>query len=202
MLHSKQKCIIAAALLSTSSTVFAKEISYDYIQGTFAKVTVDTDTSVGDLDANGFSVSGSFSITPAIAFTASYGAINSDELLGVDIDTTQLTFGVTAHTSIAPNTDIFGNFSVLKANIEVSDGFTTIDDDDTGYAISLGLRFLATDNVELELGFERDDSFESADNSFSAGIRFHASEKLSLGIGYATADDVDALLLNARLGIK
>ena len=199
MLNFKQNLILATALITIPTISTSKEISYDYIQGTYSSVTIDTGTTAGDLDGNGFGVSGSFSVAPAIAITAGLGATSYDELLGVSIDTAALTFGVTAHMAIAPNADIYGNFSVLRAGFEMSDGFTTYDDTDTGNVISAGLRFLATETVELELAFSRTDVFEETDNSFGAGIRFYASDKFSLGVAYQTADDVDALLLNARL---
>jgi hypothetical protein len=202
LLHSKQSYILATALLALSSASVSKEISYDYIQGTYSSITIDTETSAGDLDGDALAVSGSFSVAPSIAITAGFGATSFDRLFGIDFDTTELTIGVTAHMAIAPNADIFGNFSVLRANIEVSDGFVTIDDDDTGNVISVGLRFLATEKIELELGFSRTDVFEETDNSFGAGIRFYANEKFSLGIGYSTADDVDSIVLNARFDIK
>lgn len=198
----KHQYVLAAAVLSISTVSTSKEISYDFIQGTYASVTVDTGTTAGDLDGNGLAASGSFNVAPAIALTASFGATSFDRLQGIEIDTTAFSFGVTAHTSVSPGTDVFGNFSVLLADIELSDGFTTVDDDDTGNIISIGLRHLATEKVELEVGFSRTDVFDDTANTFGVGVRFYANDKFSLGIGYATGDDVDTLLLNARIDIK
>lgn len=124
MLYIKQRSVLVAAILSISTVSVSKEISYDYIQGTYSAVTIDTGTTAGDLDGNGLDVSGSFSVAPSIAITAGFGSTNYDEFLGVDIDTTVLTVGVTGHVAIAPNADIFGNFSVLRGKIELSDGLT------------------------------------------------------------------------------
>jgi len=201
MLYAKQKYILTAALLSISSISLSKEISYDYIQGIYSTVTIDTKTSVGDLDGNGLGVSGSFSVAPAFAITAGVGSTNYDEFLGVDIDTTVLTVGITGHMAISPNTDIVGDFSVLKGKIELSDGFTTYDDTDTGNVISIGIRFLANEKIELAVGAARTDIFDEASNSFGGSVRFYASEKFSLGVGYSTTDDADALSLNARIDI-
>lgn len=198
---SKQYYFFAAIILAASTNAISREISYDYIQGTYASSTIDTGTTSGDIDANGFGVSGSFSITPNVAFTAGFGATSFDRFLGIDIDTTELTFGVTAHTSIAPGTDISGNFSVLMADIEVSDGFFTASDDDTGNIISVVLRHMVTDAVELNVGFSRVDVFDDTSNTFGFGARFYTNEKFSFGIGYTTGDDVDTLLLNARIDI-
>ena len=197
---STKTCLIAASILALSSNVFSKEISYNYIQGTYSSIT---DSSLGvDVDGNGFAASGSFSISPNIAITALYGTVSFDRVLGIDVDATELDFGITAHTSIAPSTDVFGNFSVINAEIEASDGFTTISDDDTGNSITIGIRHMATDKIEISAGFSRVDIFDDTANAFGFGARFYANDKFSIGIGYSTGDDVDTLLLNARIDIQ
>ena len=197
---SKQQCLLAAAILVASSSAMSKEISYDYVQGTYAS---STDSSIPgfDIDSDGFGISGSFSIAPNVALTAGFAATSFDRILGIDIDTTEFAFGITGHTSVAPGTDIYGNFSIVMADVEISDGFTTFTDDDTGNAISVGLRHAATDVVELEVALSRVDIFDDTSNTFGFGARFYANEKVSLGIGYSTGDDVDTLLLNVRADI-
>lgn len=178
--------MVAVLMLALSSNAFSKEISYDYIQGTYSSIT---DSSLGvDVDGNGFAASGSFSISPNIAITALYGTVSFDRILGIDVDATELDFGITAHTSIAPSTDIFGNFSIVNGEVKVSDGFTTISDDDTGNSITIGLRHMPTDKTEINVGFSRVDIFDDTSNIF--------------GFGYRTGDDVDALLLSARIDLK
>ncbi len=198
---SIQRYFLAAVVLIASSNAISREISYDYIQGSYLSTTADLGSAFGDVDGDGVGISGSFSVSPKIALTASYGAISYDRLLGVDIDTTALTFGVMAHSSIAERTDIIGGFSLLMGDIELSNGFTTISDDDTGNIISFGFRHMATDVVEFGVSFSRVDIFDDTSNTFEFGARFYTNEKLSFGIAYATGDDVDSLLLNLRIGI-
>ncbi len=191
---------VAASILVFSSNASSKEISYDYVQGTYSSIT---ESSLGiDVDGNGFAAAGSFSISPNIAISASYGVISFDRVLGIDVDASELDFGITAHASIAPHTDVFGNFSVINAEVEVSDGFTTISDDDTGNSISVGIRYMATDSTEINLGFSRADVFDDTANTFGIGVILYANEKFSIGIGYSTGDDIDTLLLSARIDIK
>ena len=119
-----QQSLLTVAILSASSSVISKEISYSYIDATYASIT---DSSLNeDIDGDGFGVSGSFSVAPAIALTASFSSTSYDTFQGIDVDFTELTFGVTAHASVAPGTDVYGGFSVLKINSEVSNGFATI----------------------------------------------------------------------------
>ena len=197
---SKQQCVLAVAILVASTSAMSKEISYDYVQGTYIS---STDSSIPgfDINADGFGFSGSFSVSPNVALTAGFGATSFDRIQGIDIDATSIDFGITAHTSVGPKTDILGNFSILLVDVEASDGFITISDDDTGNVISVGLRHMASDAVELEVGFSRADIFDDTSNTIGFGARFYANDKVSLGAGYSTGDDVDSLILNVRIDI-
>lgn len=191
--------LLAIAILTASTSVISKEISWSYIEGTYASVT---DSSLAeDIDGDGLGVFGSFAITPNIALGAGYSATSFDTYRGVDVDTSSLTFGVNVHGLVAPGTAIHGFFDVLKVNAEATDGITTIDDDDTGNVIGIGLRHMATDAIEIDIGLSRTDVFDDTSNTFGLGARFYANEKISFGIGYATGDDVDSLLLNLRVDI-
>lgn len=192
--------LIAAIALPTSA--MSKDISYDYVQGTYSSIS-DSGLPGFEVDADGFAFFGSFGVTPNIALTAGYEVISYDRVLGLDFDFTAFTFGLTAHTSIAPKTDIFGNFSVLNVNAEISDGFTTQNDDDTGNTITGGLRQIISNAVELDFSLTREDIYDGTSNIFKFGARFYANETFSVGVGYRTGnDDVDAILLNARIDIK
>ncbi|MDT8452848.1 MAG: outer membrane beta-barrel protein [Gammaproteobacteria bacterium] len=194
------KHLLAMSIIAISTNAMSKDISYDYVQGTYSSIT---DDSLGvDIDGDGFAVSGSFSVSPNIAVTALLGSTSYDRIAGIDIDSNEFDFGITAHTSIAPNTSVFGNFSIVNAEVEASDSFTTISDDDTGNAISVGIRHMASENIEIGVGLSRADIFDDTANTFGFGARFYANEKFSIGVGYRTGDDVAALLLNARIDIK
>jgi len=195
-----QRSLLAISMLALSTTVLSKEISYDFIQGTYSSIT---DSSLGvDIDGSGFAISGSVSISPSVAFTALYGDVSYDRFLGVEADATEMGFGITAHTSIAQNTDVLGYFSVINVEVEVSNSFASISDDDTGHSIGIGLRHMATDNVEIDIAFTQADIFDDTGNQIGLGARFYANDKLSFGVGYGMEDDVDALLLNIRAEFK
>ena len=203
MLSLKKKYLLTSMILAISPISMAKELRYDHIETTYTLSTIEVDTLGGsqDLDARGVSFAGSKSITPALALTASYNVTDVEELNGVKIDTSEVSLGITAHTSITPSTDVFGNASIFKTNVEVDSPFLSYDEDDTGNAINIGLRFLATDKVELETSITRVDVFDETENSFAAGTRFYANEKFSLGLGYAKSDDAYSILFNARIDL-
>jgi len=191
---------LAVIILAVPVRAISQEFNYDFIEGTYSSSTVDT--GFGDIDGNGFSVSGSFSISPNVAFAAGFGTESYDRFLGVDLDANSTVFGITGHSSSGSKTDIFGSFSVLMGEIEASDGFTTISDDDTGNIIEFGIRHMVTDTVELTVGFSRTDIFDDTGNQTGFGLRFYSDEKLSLGVGYVTGDDVDTLLFNVRIAMN
>lgn len=200
------RCLVAIAILTASTSAISREISWSYIQGEYASITNSSLNE--DIDGDGLGIFGSFGITPNIALGAGYSGTSYDRYQGIDVDTSSLTFGVNVHTLIAPTTSIFGSFEVLKAKYEATDGFNTIDDDDTGNIIGVGLRHMATEAIELDIGFSRTDVFEDKSNTLGLGARFYLTgprrskvNKISFGVGYSTGDDVDAFLFNLRIDI-
>ena len=197
---STKKALIATLFIFVSNNLFAKDINYDYIEATYSTIK-DTSLPV-DINAKGISAFGSKSISKNLAMTASVGYISSDEVFGVTVDGTEFDFGILGHASIAQGTDIYGGFSIGKVNTEATDGSIKIKDNDTGNTIVLGLRHIATDSIELEVGVSRDDFFNDISNSFGAGVRFYASKDISIGVGIESGDNVDTYLFKVRLDIQ
>ena len=189
--YTVQRSLLMAVILVASSNAISREISYDYIQGTYSSVT---DSSFpNDIDGDRFGVLGSLGVTQNLALTAGFNATSFDN----DIDASQFVLGITLHAPIAVGTEVVGNLSALKAEIEGAN----FDDNDTGFIVGIGLRHLVTNSVELDAGISYTDVYDDNFTTFGFGARFYANEKISFGIGYATEDDVDTILLNARLDI-
>ena len=200
MIKLNRTTIIVIPFIVFATNAYSKNISYDYVQATYSSIT---DSGLGfDVDGDGFAVSGSFSVTPNIAVGALFGSTSYDDIFGVTVDATELNFGLVAHTSVSPGTDIFGSFSVVNAEVELSDGFNTLTDDDTGNAIGAGIRSMISDKVEVNVALARVDIFDDSATDFGLGARFYVDQKISLGVAYVTGDDVDTLLLSARLDLK
>ena len=180
-------------------SVQARDISYDYVQGSYGSVT-DSSLSV-DLDGDAFSFGGSFSLSPNVAAIISFSATDYERVQGIEIDTSSFSFGVVGHQSIAPATDVYAGFSIVLADGEISDGFSTYTDDDTGNTITLGLRHMASESAELGFSFSRADVFDETSNMFGINLLLHTDEKLSFGVGFSTGDDVDVLSFSARINL-
>lgn len=194
---SRNFLLIVTIATATSSNIQAKDISYDYIQGFYGDVT---DSSLNmDIDATSNGIEGSLGISSNIALTASYSAITYDRLEGINIIGNDFTFGVTMHFNISTNTDIAGNFSVLISDIEISDGFNTYSNDDTGSSLDLSIRHKASDTIEIDAGLTYVDVYDDTSIGYDFGLRIYPSSNFSLGIGYDTGDDVDAFIISARI---
>ncbi len=192
--------LIAISTMALSTNVFSNEISYDYIQGTYHSIS---DDSLGvDIDADGFSFGGSFSISDNLALTAGFGAASYDRVAGIDIDTSDFSFGMTFHQSVASGTDVYGNFSIVNAEYELDDGTTRISDDDMGNVIAIGVRHMASEKIEIGANISRTDVFSDTSNSFGVGAIFFINDKVAFGVGYSSGDDVDALSLGLRANLK
>jgi len=196
----KTRCLITIPAVLFAANVYANEISYDYIEGSYQSIT---DSSLGfDVDVDVFNLGGSFSISDNLAVTALYGSGEYDEVAGFDIEATEFDLGITYHQEVSSKTDVFGNFSIVNAEIEISDGVDTVSDDDTGNIITVGLRHMPSDQVEISGGISRIDIFDDTANSFGFGARFFANESISVGAGYNTGDDVDSFTLSIRSNFK
>lgn len=194
MLYSPMlRSVLIMTTLASSSSVLGKEISYDYIQGGY----INTFSSDPLPNGEGFEFSGSFSVMSNIAITAGYERTDFDKQSGIDVDTTAIDLGVTAHTStFAPGASLFVNLSARGGEVEASDGAYKYD---TGYVVSLGLRTMVTDIFEIDTALSREDLFDDHDASFGFAGRIYASEKVSFGAGYVVSRNAESFEFNARV---
>jgi len=184
------------------SKAMSEDISFDYVQADYISDTVDPGGSIDDVEGDGIGFSFSLSFAPVFAMTLAVAAKTFKTFQGMGVDTSKTTaLGVTAHTSVAPGTEIFANFSAVKAEITATDGIDSISDSDFGGIFSIGLRYLATDALEVELGASHLNVFGYGVNSYTVDARYYIRKKVSVGVGYAASDDVDSLLINARMDI-
>ena len=184
--------LLIAVTLASSSSALSKGISYDFIQGTYVSSSIETSTGTEN-DGDGLGISGSFSVAPEIAITASYDDEKIDTPQGSDIDSTSLAVGATVYSSGESGTSAFANISALRREVDTTH--------DSGFIMSFGLRHMPGSVLELELNYSSTVIFDDTDHTVGVGARFFASENISLGIGYETSSDIDSILLNARFNL-
>ncbi|MEM8769313.1 MAG: outer membrane beta-barrel protein [Pseudomonadota bacterium] len=187
------KGAFAAALLSATlaaTTVQAApppaELRYDFIDigANFGEVD--------DTDFSGIGVAGSWGFHPNIALFGSLGTGEIDAF--GDVDTKELTIGINPHFALTERIDL-----VIPIALEYADFDTAFGgDDDTGYSIGVGARFLPTPAWEFGLGIQHVDIFSSTDQNLFGSARWHINQLFSLGLGGSFGDDVSSAQLDVR----
>ena len=166
------------------------EIRYDYLD--LGLLFGEIDTAGSDVDFWGAGVAGSWGVHQNIALTASLGTGEIDAL--GDIDTTELSFGITPHFALADNLDLVIPLALEWADFDAG----SASDDDTGYSLGVGVRWLINPAWEFGAGLTHVDIFDTDDQIVDASIRWHLSHLLSLGLGAEFGDDTSAALFDVR----
>ena len=166
------------------------EIRYDYLD--LGLLFGEVDTAGNDVDFWGAGVAGSWGVHKNIALTASLGTGEIDAF--GDIDTTELSFGVTPHFPLADNVDLVIPVAIEWADFDAG----AFSDDDTGYSLGVGIRWLINPAWEFGAGFTHVEIFDADDQVFDANIRWHLSQLLSLGLGAEFGDDTSAAVFDVR----
>jgi hypothetical protein len=187
------KALLCASLLIPAVGFTAPppgEIRYDFLDlgVTFGEV----DSGGSDVDFSGIGMAGSWGFHDNFALFASLGTGEIDAF--GDIDTTEISFGINPHFPLTENLDL-----VIPVAIEWADFDAGLfSDDDTGYSIGVGVRWLINPAWEFGAGFQHIDIFDGDEQTVGANIRWHLNHLFSLGLGGNFSDDATAVLLDAR----
>lgn len=193
---------LVLAILFSVSNVMAEGFSYDYAQADYISDTFDPDGSIRAVQGNGIGFALSLSFAPAFAVRLAVSSTTFRDFYGVRVDASKVTMlGVTGHTSVAKNTDLFANVSVIKAEISASNNVNSFSENDYSAIVDVGLRHLVTDKVELEAMASQVRLFGYTLNSTTVGGRFYFRKRLSVGASYVANDIHDSLLISARMDI-
>ena len=184
--------LLGFTLVLVLSPAMADGLSYNYIQLGYQKADLDDDLAGISIDGDGYGISGSFEVGESFFIGAGYSALDFD--FGVDLD--QLSIGGGYHTGLSDRSDFFATISYIRAEASVS-GFGSLDED--GYGVSVGIRGLLTDNVELNGSIAYSDLGDGADGTaFGVGALYSFTENFALGFDVSTDDDVTMYGVGAR----
>lgn len=176
--------IASAALLPVAAQ--AQSPSYSYLD--LAYVWTDVDGVRGTAD--GFALRGSFELTDSVFMFAGY----SEQMLS-DFDFETYSIGAGYAWSIAPNMDLYGKISYVKAEV---DGLGFSGDDD-GYGVGVGIRSFVTDRFELEGSIDYVDLSDSGDDtSFGIAARWYFTPQFAVGAEAALSDDANSYGIGVR----
>lgn len=166
------------------------EIRYDYLD--LGLNFGEIDSGAGDVDFTGLNMGGSWGFHDNFAMFVSLGTGEIDAFN--DVDTTEFSIGVTPHFPLTENLDLVIPVAIEWADFDAG----PFSDDDTGYSIGVGVRWLINPAWEFGGGLRHIDIFDGDEQTLGASIRWHMSDLFSLGLGGEFGDDTTAVLLNAR----
>lgn len=185
---SRYFAVLTALLLA--SPVMADGLSYNFIEGAYARVELDD--SLVDVDGDGFGIGGSFEINENFFGLASYSTADFD--FGVDLN--QLNAGFGFHTGISPNTDFVATLVYVRAEVEAG-GFGSIDE--SGWGASAGLRSMVSDRLEVNGAISYVDFGDGDDTSIGGGVLYNFTDTFAVGANIGFGEDTTTYGVNARL---
>jgi opacity protein-like surface antigen len=175
-------------LLALSATASA-EFDYDYLQLGYGIIEIDDI----DVDGDGFKLAGSYAINSDVHVFGDFQAASLD--FGVDL--TAFTAGIGYNTELSPTVDAFARLSYEYIELEAP-GVPSADDN--GFGLGVGLRFAATDKLELDAGIKYVDYSDSGnDTGLELAGLYDFTEAFTLGLTGDWTDDVSTITLVARL---
>jgi len=175
-------------LLASSMASFADDFDYNYIDLSYGILDFDDI----DVDGDGFGIGGSFAINPDIHVFAGYQTAGLD--FGIDV--TQFAAGVGYNTELSPTVDAIARLSYQYADVDAS-GFGSVDDN--GFGFGVGLRFAATDVLELNANIDYVDFGDGGDDTgFGLGAFYSFTPVFDLGLTGSWSDDTSTYSLTGR----
>lgn len=182
------KSIGIISLLVFATSAMADGLSYNYVDGSYQRVDVDSP----DVDGDGFSIGGSFELGDNMHFFADYGSIDFD--FGIDIN--ELAVGVGFHTDLTPTLDFVANLAYLRLDADAN-GFSLTDED--GFGAEIGVRAMASDRLELAGFIQYADLGDGGDDTSLRGEAWYSfTENFALGLNVGAAEDVLRYGIGAR----
>jgi hypothetical protein len=167
----------------------SRPFSYSYAELAYDESDFDLGGG-GDIDGDGFTISGSYEINEDWHAYASYGMADLD--FGIDVDT--LAIGAGYRYPLQDDLDIYGRVLYINADADVPGPG---DADEDGLGLQVRLRFRVSDEFEVEGGIQHLDVGDS-DTSLQASARYHFNQNFSAGITLTFAGDTDTFGINGR----
>lgn len=175
-------------ILTFSASVNAQGFDYNYLQLSYGNVEFDNI----NVDGDGLGLSGSYALNPDWHVFAGYEAAGLD----FGIDATTFGAGVGYNTEMSPTIDMFARLSYQYVELDAP-GISGADD--SGLGLGVGLRFAASEELELSGGINYVDFGDGGDDTgFSAGLLYSFTEAFSLGLGGSWSDDASSYTISGR----
>lgn len=179
--------MIAIVLASLPFAAAADGFDYTFVEAGY--VESELDVGAGDVDGDGLGLRGSLALNDTLHLFAEYASQDMD----FDIDSTSWNIGAGAHWGLDKNLDFVAEAAWVKAEVDTPLGSA----DDDGLGVGAGLRFRATDKVELD-GMIRYVDLDESDTSLAVGGRYYFTTAFALGGGFVFNDDDSGFHIGVR----
>ena len=182
-------------LFAFSATAVADDFKYSSVTVGYMNVEFDDDFG-SSVDGDLFGINGSVAIGESFFAFASYATGDVEDAVGDGVDMDQANIGFGHHLSLSENVDLVTSLSYEY--IELSDQGISIDEN--GLGLGVGLRFAATDNVEINGGINYVDYGDIFGDrtSFDAAFLYNFTENFTVSVGGEWGDDVTQYVVGGR----
>jgi len=175
-------------LFALSAAASAEDFDYNYLTLGYGQMEFDDI----DVDGDGFMIGGSYAINDSYHVFIGYNAADLD----FDIDATTWGAGIGYNRGLSDVVDFVARLSYEYVELDAA-GVGSVDDN--GLGLGIGLRFAASDKLELNAGINHVDFSDSGDDTgFEAGGLYSFTDSFSLGLGGDWSDDASAYTLSGR----
>ncbi len=172
---------LAGLLALCTGAANASSFSYDHVEGGFGEID----------EADALFVRGSAALDKNLYFLG--GVFIIDEK---NTDGFYLQGGLGYHLPLSKQADLYFNGQLLYADIE--------SEDDIGFILRAGLRFMPVDKVELEGVLAASSNDLLIDDGLGIDVygRYHFNPQLSAALGLHSDTELDGLSLSVRYNFK
>ena len=182
---------LITVLFAFSAAASAEGFDYNYLYLGYGNT--DVDTSVFEADGDGFTLGGSYAFSDSIHGFISYDTADLDgDVLGipVSVDATRWTAGVGYNRTMSDKLDMFARLSYEDIDLEAAD--------DSGFGLGIGLRYAASEDLELNAGVNHVDYDELGDDTaFEVGGVYSFTDAFSASLS-AEFGDISTYALSGR----
>ena len=188
----KLHTLIASSLLTlvTMNSAHANNFNYNYVELGYAAIT--------DFEVDGgVVVSGSYDIKTNINLIGEAFVSTRSDSGNVDIDSYRL--GVGYHMPLSHESDVLAEVGLFNVSAEFNNRGTTINQDDSGYQFSAGIRHKLDEKIELQGRVNYKNSDDISERNYVAGARYYFKPNFSVAADFNTGADDGSELLTTSL---
>lgn len=193
-----RKVSLASLVASVASmSALANGPDYTYAEVGYFNLEFD-EVDVLDLDGDGYFIGGSAALTEMVHVVGGYADGEIDvENTSLSADYTSASLGLGVNYRVATNIDIVGRVSYVSAEVDVGGG---LDVDEDGYGIGIGLRGMASPQLEFNGGLSYTDlggDFD-AETALHVGGVYSFTDAFAVSGGLVVSDDATEFRLGGR----